>query len=443
MRKYLFVLVIILFCIQSCKQKDHKNDPRNVPLKVEIKIEGDRFQLMVNGKPYFIKGARTLGTRYMDKVAENGGNAVRIGYNDNVKEILDEAHRYNLTVLFGLPVQAERNGFDYGDEKAVEAQHTRMKEIVTTYKDHPALLMWAIGNELDHIPGDKDYNLNMWNAVNDIASMIHHVDGNHPAMAVVGRGKNEKMKDIVERCVDVDLLGINAYADIWEVSDWLREYQWNKPFAVTEWGPSGHWQVPRTKWGVVIEETSTEKADVYQERYEGVIKADQWCVGSYVFLWTSNRQERTHTWYNMFHDDGSEKGAVEVMHYEWTGKWPANKAPQIDSLQIDGLNPLDNIDVAAETIHYARIYVSDPDGDELNIEWELVPENTEFGAYAGQGERKPAPVEGTIREVKEGGKLIQFRAPSEKDSNFRMFVYANDGNNNVAVANIPFHIREE
>jgi len=79
----------------------------------------------------------------------------------------------------------------------------------------------------------------------------------------------------------------------------------------------------------------------------------------------------------------------------------------------------------------------------LNIAWELVPENTEFGAYAGQGERKPAPVEGTIREVKEGGKLIQFRAPSEKDSNFRMFVYAKDGNNNVAVANIPFHIREE
>jgi len=443
MKRLLFVLIIILPCIPSCIQKIHENDQQLAPLNVEIKKEGDGFRLLVNGEPYFVKGARTLGTRYMDKVAEYGGNAVRIGYNDNVMEVLDEAHRLNLTVLFGLPVQAERNGFDYSDEKAVESQFNKMKEIVTTYKDHPALLMWAIGNELDHIPGDKDYNLNMWNAVNDIATMIHRIDGNHPAMAVVGRGKNEKMKDIVERCIDVDLLGINAYADIWEIPDWLREYRWNKPFAVTEWGPSGHWQVPRTTWGVVIEETSTEKAEVYRERYEQVIRTDPWCVGSYVFLWTSNRQERTHTWYNMFHDDGSEKGAVEVMHYEWTGKWPKNKTPRIDSLQIDGLNAVDNIDVAAETVHYARIYLDDPEGDELKIEWELVPENKEFGAYAGQGETKPAPVEGAISEVMEGGKLIQFRAPAEKGVSFRMFVYVHDGNNHVAVANIPFHIREE
>jgi hypothetical protein len=443
MRKYLNIAILIPLYFFSCRKEASKNDQPGQPLKVEIKKVEDHFQLSVNEEPYFIKGARTLRTRYMDKVAEYGGNAVRIGYNDNVGEVLDEAHRLNLTVLFGLPVQAERNGFDYGDQEAVEDQYNRMREIVETYKDHPALLMWAIGNELDHIPGDKDYNLNMWNAVNDIAVMIHEVDGNHPAMAVVGRGKNEKMKDIVERCTDVDLLGVNTYADIWEVPGWLREYHWDKPFAITEWGPSGHWQVPRTKWGVVIEETSTEKARVYKERYEKVIKTDPWCVGSYVFLWTSNRQERTHTWYNMFHDDGSEKGAVEVMRYEWTGKWPDNRTPQIDSLQIDNLNAMDNISVSAGTVHYARIYVRDPEGDSLKIDWELVPENKKFGAYAGQGETKPPVVKGAILGDSYGGKLIKFKAPAEKGDNFRMFVYANDGNNHVAVANIPFHIREE
>ena len=222
-KKYLIITILFPFYIFSCQQQATKNNQPGQPLKVEIKKVEDHFQLFVNEKPYFIKGARTLRTRYMDKVAEYGGNAVRIGYNDNVGEVLDEAHRLNLTVLFGLPVQAERNGFDYGDKHAVEEQYNRIKEIVITYKDHPALLMWAIGNELDHIPGDKDYNLNMWNAVNDIAVMIHEVDGNHPAMAVVGRGKNEKMKDIVEHCTDVDLLGINTYADIWEVPGWLRE----------------------------------------------------------------------------------------------------------------------------------------------------------------------------------------------------------------------------
>ena len=441
MKNLFFASLIILIVFASCNKKPQVNEKEDSPLKVEITREGDRFQMYVNGDPYFIKGARTLRTRYMDKVAEYGGNAVRIGSRGNVKEVLDEAHRLNLTVLFGLPVQAERNGFDYSDEISVEEQFNKVKEIVETYKDHPALLMWAIGNELDHIPGDKDYDLNMWNAVNDIAIMIHEVDGNHPAMAVVGRGKNEKMKDIVERCTDVDLLGINTYADIAEVPGWLREYNWDRPFAVTEWGPSGHWQVPRTKWGVVIEETSTEKAKVYQERYEKVIKAEPWCVGSYVFLWTSNRQERTHTWYNMFHDDGSEKGAVEVMQYQWTGKWPENRTPKIISIQINGLDALDNISLQAETEHKAHVNIIDPDDDDLNIEWELVPENKKFGAYAGQGETKPPTVEGAIIKQKEGGKTIQFRVPGEKGGNFRMFVYANDGNNNVAVANIPFHIQ--
>jgi hypothetical protein len=415
----------------------------NGPVIIGIEKNNDQFQLTLDGNPYFIKGARTLRTRYMDKVAEYGGNSVRIGYNENVIEVMDEAHRFNLTVLFGLPVQAERNGFDYSNENAVNEQYKRMKEIVKTYKDHPALLMWAIGNELDHIPGNDDYNLTMWNAVNDIAKMIHEEDGNHPAMAVVGRGNNTKMKYLVARCPDVDLLGINTYADIAEIPAWLREYGWNKPYAVTEWGPSGHWQVPRTKWGVVIEETSTEKARVYKERYEEVILADPWCVGSYVFLWTSNRQERTHTWYNMFHDDGSEKESVEVMQYEWTGQWPENRTPRIDSLLIDGMNALDNIDVAAKTIHYARVHVRDPENESLNIQWELVPENKHFGAYAGQGETKPEAIQEAIIGKQEDGKLVQFKAPPEKGADFRMFVYARDGHNNVAVANIPFHVREE
>ena len=443
MNKNKLITLLAAIFIFACNPDNSRERGVDPPLHVEIKKDQDRFQMYVNGNPYFIKGARTIGTRYMDKVAEYGGNAVRIGYRENVEEVMDEAHRLGLTVLFGLPVQAERNGFDYADKDTVKEQFNKMKEIVRTHKDHPALLMWAIGNELDHIPGKKNYNLNMWNAVNDIARMIHKIDGNHPAMAVVGRGNNEKMKDIVERCKDVDLLGINTYADIWEIPDWLREYNWNKPFAVTEWGPSGHWQVPRTKWGVVIEETSTEKAIVYRERYEKVIKSEPWCIGSYVFLWTSNRQERTHTWYNMFHDDGSEKGSVEVMHYVWTGKWPDNKIPVIDSIQINGLNAKDNILLGTSTVYQGKVFTSDPDGDELTIQWELIPENKKFGAYAGQGETKPSTLVGSVIEKLEDGKHIKFLSPEEMGGNFRLFVYVNDGNNHSAVANIPFHIIEE
>lgn len=201
----------------------------------------------------FIKGTRIIANKYLDKVADYGGNSIRIGYSEDVKDILDEAHSRGLTVMFGLPFKAERAGFDYDDKDAVREQHEKMKEIVNTYKDHPAILLWAIGNELDHIPGNKDYNLKMWDAVNDVAKIIKKEDPAHLAMTVIGTGRMEKLKDLVQRCPYLDLLGVNAYADIGEIPQWLRQYKWNRPYAVTEWEVSGHWEVPKTKYGVAIE----------------------------------------------------------------------------------------------------------------------------------------------------------------------------------------------
>ncbi len=290
--KFFLGYALFLIGLTSC-QRDKPGPDQ--PISVEIHEENGQFQLYRGGEPIFIKGARTLGTRYMEKVTVYGGNSVRIGYGDGVQEVLDKAHELGLSVLVGLPVRAERDGFDYSDEEAVAAQFERVKEIVQTYKNHPAVLMWVIGNELDHIPGNLPYDLNLWDAVNDIARMIQETDPHHPAMTVIGTGMPEKLADLMERAPDLDLLGINAYADLVDVPEWLDEHGWNKPFVVTEWGPSGHWEVSRTEWGAVIEETSTEKAELYKQRYREVIEADPRSVGSYAFLWTSNRMERTHT----------------------------------------------------------------------------------------------------------------------------------------------------
>ena len=177
MRIIITLLTVILF-FYSCTLK--KDGP--VTNKVEIKKEGDRFKLYRNGEFYFIKGA--VGSRFLDELKASGGNSLRTS-----AKFLDEAYQRGLTVLLNIPMKAERDGFDYNDESAVKAQYERAKAIVEEHKDHPALLMWAIGNELDHIPGNLDYNLKMWDAVNDIASMIKEMDPNHPVMTVVGFGK--------------------------------------------------------------------------------------------------------------------------------------------------------------------------------------------------------------------------------------------------------------
>ena len=75
----------------------------------------------------------------------------------------------------GIEVARERHGFDYNDEAAVAEQFERIKKEIQLYKDHPALIIWAIGNELNLRP----LNPKVWNAVNQISEYIHEVDPNH------------------------------------------------------------------------------------------------------------------------------------------------------------------------------------------------------------------------------------------------------------------------
>lgn len=402
------------------------------PLEVVIKEKDGAYFLYRGGEADLIKGA--VGWDFLDRLAAYGGNSIRCS-----PRFLDQADSLGLTVLANLPVKAQRDGFDYNDAEAVRAQFKRIRGIVEANKDHPALLMWAIGNELDHIPGDLEYNLKVWDAVNDIALMIKEIDPFHPVMTVVGCGRFQKIRDIKARCPDLDLLGINAYGLMPEIPSMLSEQGWVRPYAVTEWGVSGWWEVPRTKWDVVIEETSTEKAALYRKKYEEVVLSDPRCIGSYVFLWTSDRQERTHTWFNMF-CQGQETEAVEIMQYMWTDRWPDNLAPRIKSLTINGMVALENISMTPGSVNKALVLASDPEQDALAYEWELLPEPTEFGAYAGQGEVKPEAVEDFMLEA-EGG-MVRFRAPEEGGKSYRLFVYIYDGKGKIAVANIPFFVNQ-
>src|SRR5690606_12767205 len=105
-------------------------------------------------------------------------------------------------------------------------------------------------------------------------------------------------------------------------------------YAVTEWGPTGHWQIARTDWDVPIEQTSTEKASAYRDRYTaGVLGAPQQSLGSYAFLW-GQKQETTPTWYGMFLESGEATEVVDSRQCLWTGEWPETRAPSIRSFKI-------------------------------------------------------------------------------------------------------------
>ena len=93
---------------------------------------------------------------------------------------------------------------------------------------------------------------------------------------------------------------------------------------ITEWGPTGWWERPKTSWGAPVEQTSSQKCTVIERRYLQNILEPEACMGSFVFLW-GQKEERTPTWFGLFVEsgveglplDGQPTPAVEVMERLW------------------------------------------------------------------------------------------------------------------------------
>jgi len=432
MRKRIFCLVGTLGLFLSVYTVQAQANKYTTAIKVEVKKTNTGYQLLRNGKPYYVKGAG--GTNYMNRLVAYGGNSVRTWGTNNAKQILDSAQHYGLTVLMGLPAVPERHGFNYNDTAAVRKQFNRIKAEVLKYKDHPALLAWGIGNELN-----LSYkNPKVWDAVNDIAKMIHAVDPNHPATTVLA-GINKKEVDYIKANTPaIDLLCVNTYGGLAALPAQITATGWTGAYMVTEWGPTGHWEGLETAWKAPIEETSSEKAAVYQSRYSyGIEKDKEKCLGSYVFLW-GQKQERTPTWYGIFTQKGEESEVVDVMQYLWSGAYPKNQAPHVYAFQLDNKKANHNIYIKPGGNYLAGVIASDPDNDKLTYYWELLPEATKVGE-GGDHEDKPAAVQLVSKEAGKG--KITMTAPRQEGA-YRLFVYVRDGQNNVATANIPFYVKK-
>jgi hypothetical protein len=400
------------------------------PIPVQVKKTVNGFSLVRGGKPYFVKGAG--GTAKMDQLKVSGGNSIRTWGTTDGGELLTQANKLGLTVTMGLDVARERHGFDYDDAEAVKKQLDQLREEVTKDKDYPALLAWGIGNELN-----LDYkNPKVWDAVNDIAKMIHEIDPNHPATTMLAGIKQREIDYIKARCTDLDFLSVQVYGGLAEVPEQLATLGWNGAYLVTEWGPTGHWECPKTAWNAPIEETSSQKGEVYKSRYEASIAKDKSCLGSYVFLW-GQKQERTPTWYGLFTEAGEASEVVDVMQYEWSGKWPTNRAPHLASFKLADKTATESIYLEAGKNYPAVLAVTDPNGDKLATRWEVLPEATDL-SQGGDRESRPKPISGLLKSASSNAGTL--KAPSNSGA-YRLFVYVSDGKNKVATANIPFFVK--
>jgi len=223
--------------------------------KVYIKkLKNGHYQLMVNRKPYIVKGVCyspiPVGSNHEydwwsdpnkpwlvdgKLMQEMGINTVRFyqGHDDpeEVKTVIRDLYeRFGIRTIMG-----DWLGFweypcpFYGDKAFQDKVKKRVLEMVNLYKDEPGVLLWILGNEnnyscLGHVNPwstdevDKELDPQKQKAmrsriyysfINELSKEIHKIDSNHPV--ALGNGELIGLDFANEFCPDVDLVACIIY----------------------------------------------------------------------------------------------------------------------------------------------------------------------------------------------------------------------------------------
>ena len=426
-----------------------------VPTSVQPTPNGG-WQLVRGGQPYYVNGAG--GSVHMDQMVALGGNSLRTWGLEDAERILDEAQKHGLTVMMGLWLQHERHGFDYSNADRVASQKENFRQAVLRLKDHPALLCWGVGNEVDLFYTNTD----VWYAVEDIAKMIHELDPNHPTTTVTAGLDSNEVYLIKTRCPNIDFYSVNTYADIDRLPGMLKKYGWDKAYMVTEWGPNGHWEVAKAPWGAPLEQSSAQKAESYGRRFAEKILSEPACMGSYVFLW-GQKQETTSSWYGLFSERGEPTEALVAVGNGWrlanaraqafadaAAPSPLDQRTKAGGGTTGGtfearqerpqvsVESLDSLFYRAEAGAPRSVRVRGTWSENAQFWLELVPESTDIKA-GGDVESKPATLLRKRVRLTADQPVVTFKAPQVPGA-YRVVVVAQGPNGYVAYANAPLWI---
>jgi hypothetical protein len=414
--------------------------------KVRVTKQPDgTFTLLRNGEPYIAKGAGTgsgqaLGGGDLGLLAASGGNSIRTWGVAQLEELidgknlLDRAHEAGVSVTAGFWVQHVRHGFDYSDPASINRQRNRLRDAVMKYRDHPALLTWGLGNEMEAF-GSGEIDVRIWQELNHLAGIIKKLDPHHPIMTVIAGATPEKITGILKHYPNLDILGVNAYGSAPVVGKGLPGMGWNGPYMLTEYGVTGTWETQSTPWDAPIEaDPSAKAAETYTayklDRDDNIGRS----LGSYVFFW-GHKQEATATWFGMFLPTGEKLPRVDAMAYAWSGQWPDNRAPKLKSLTT----PIAFNKVGRGTSSYAEVDCIDREGDELRYVWDIRAESTDR-KQGGDAEAAPPSFPDAITDG-QGTPRLEFTVPGQPGA-YRIFVMVYDGQGGATAHNVPFYVEK-
>lgn len=333
LKSYFTIYLTLFVCVLSSAQ-------------TQVQQKNGQWQFMVDGEAFKVKGA-TFG--YDDDVANYddyfkelkflGVNAIRTwGTGENTKALLDAAEKHKIKVMLGIWMRHGKPGaeaddsFNYLEDKAgMEEMYNNAIEVVKSYKDHPALLLWGVGNEVYINTATDEEKAAYSRLLERICSEIKRLDDQHPIASVEAWTFG---LDWWEKYVpSLDIYGLNSYGPgVGILSDELKKKNIDKPYVITEFGVMGEWDMPKDKNGVTIEPSDLQKYDAIAKGYHDWIESKPNCLGVYVFHY-GDSDEFLGSWLTT-HFKGKTRPQYWAIREAYTGEAPVNQVPEISGFSL-------------------------------------------------------------------------------------------------------------
>lgn len=400
-----------------------------------VKVTGSQgdWRLTVDGQPYQIKGltwgpAIADADRYLPDLRSMGVNTLRTwGTDATSKPLLDSAAANGIKVIAGFWLQpgggpGSGGCVNYRTDTAYKDQMlAEFPMWVATYKDHPGVLMWNVGNESvlglqncysgEELERQRDAYTTF---VNDIAKKIHGVDPDHPVTST--DAWTGAWPYYQRNAPDLDLYAVNSYNAVCDIKATWEQGGYTKPYIVTETGPAGEWEVPDDANGVPEEPTDQAKAAGYTKAWNCVTGHRGVALGATMFHY-GTEDDFGGVWFNLL-----PAGQKRLSYYAVKKAYGAdtshdNTPPVISSLTVDG----DPAKVEAGRDLTLTVKATDPDGDALS--YQVLGSSM----YLDK-DKKLTPLPATDL----GGGRLRVTAP-DRPGVWKVYVKATDGKGNVGI----------
>lgn len=426
-----FIFCAIVFSFYFIRKGKSYSKNENKTVYVQKNSKG--FQLIRNGEAYFVKGVSGKAENWK-QLKKIGINSIRVYDTLNLASVLDSAQHYGISIMAGISLPKSKwVQTYYSNPKNTEILLKNYSKIVRKYKNHPALLAWCLGNELDW-PYRPTYR-HFYQSYNTILDMIKKEDPNHPVTTAITNFERRKVINLLLKVPKLDFISINTFSKMHFLKNDLEKFAWfwDAPFMITEWGVDGYWEKNFTSWYVAYEKNSIEKNILLKDRYQNEIPFDNpRFMGSYFFHW-GHKFEYSDTWYGTHTSENKATSLIQTLNKLFEGNLAPQKELVFRNLLINGKK--EDVFLKQSGTNTATLCMDMNSTKNYHINWKIMDED--WYTWKLNSTRKMRSYDNLLLQKNKNS--ISFTAP-EKEGAYRLYVEINEGTGPYSYANIPFYI---